>query len=320
MTDARPGDGRGMAVVVLGAINVDMVVSGATLPAPGETVVGGTFALHQGGKGGNQAVAAARALRGGPREGSVAIVGAVGDDRFGREALDALRDEGIDCSRVLVRPGLSTGVALIAVDITGENQIVVAPGANGTLAPTDVEHALEGMLDEGSVLLASLEVPIDAVLAAAFVARQRRARFVLNPAPARDVPAALLRLATHVTPNQIELDALVPELAGDPEHAVRRLAESDRGLRIAVTLGSRGVLAFGPDLVRTFRALEVEPVDTVGAGDAFNGALAAALAEDRPFVEAARRARTAGGIATLRRGAREGMPLRAAIDAAPEPR
>ena len=320
MNDAPPVDGRGTAVVVLGAINVDMVVSGATLPAPGETVVGGTFALHHGGKGGNQAVAAARALRGGPREGSVAIVGAVGDDRFGQEALAKLREEGVDCGCALMRPAVSTGIALVAVDATGENQIVVAPGANETLTPTDVEQALARLLGEGSVLLASLEVPVDAVLAAAFVARQRRARFVLNPAPARDVPSALLRLATHLTPNEIELDALVPDLAGDPEHAVRRLAESDRELRIAVTLGARGVLAFGPDVDRTFRALQVEPVDTVGAGDAFNGALAAALAEDRTFAEAVRRGRTAGGLATLRRGAREGMPLRAEIDAAREPK
>jgi ribokinase len=320
MTDARPVDGRGTAVVVLGAINVDMVVSGAALPAPGETVVGGTFAMHQGGKGGNQAVAAARALRGGPREGSVAIVGAVGDDRFGADALAALRDEGIDCSCAPVRHGVATGIALVAVDTSGENQIVVAPGANATLTPTDVELALGRLLGASSVLLASLEVPIDAVLAAAFVARQRGARFVLNPAPAHDVPSALLRLATHVTPNEIELDALVPDLAGDPERAARWLGERDRELRIAVTLGARGVLAFGPDVDRVFRALEVEPVDTVGAGDAFNGALSAALAEDRPFVEAVRRGRTAGGLATLRRGAREGMPERAEIDRAPEPR
>lgn len=320
MTGAGPADGRGCAVVVLGAINVDMMVSGAPLPAPGETVVGGTFTMHQGGKGGNQAVAAARALRGGPRDGSVAIVGAVGDDAFGRQALASLGEEGVSCDCVLVRPGVATGTALIAVDATGENQIAVAPGANRTLTATDVEAALARLLDQGSVLLASLEVPIDAVLAAAFVARQAGARFILNPAPARDVPAALLRMATHLTPNQVELDRLVPALAGDPDRAVRHLVAVDRELRVAVTLGARGVLAFGPDVDRTFRALEVEPVDTVGAGDAFNGALAAALAEERPFVEAVRRGRTAGGLATLRHGAREGMPTRVEIDKAPEPR
>jgi ribokinase len=320
MTGAGPADGRGCAVVVLGAINVDMMVSGASLPAPGETVVGGTFTMHQGGKGGNQAVAAARALRGGPREGSVALVGAVGDDAFGRQAVESLGEEGVRCDAVLVRPGIATGTALIAVDAAGENQIAVAPGANQTLTATDVEAALARLLDQGSVLLASLEVPIDAVLAAAFVARQADARFILNPAPARDVPAALLRMATHLTPNGVELDRLVPTLAGDPDRAVRHLASVDRELRIAVTLGARGVLAFGPDVDRMFRALEVEPVDTVGAGDAFNGALAAALAEGRPFVEAVRRGRTAGGLATMRHGAREGMPTRAEIDAAPEPR
>ncbi len=307
-------------VVVLGAINVDMVVSGARLPVPGETVVGGVFAMHHGGKGGNQAVAAARALRGGPCEGSVAMVGAVGDDAFGREAVAALAGEGIDCSAVLVRPGVATGVALVAVDPAGENQISVAPGANATLTPSDVERGLTGLLGPGSVLLASLEVPIDAVLAAAFVAKVAGASFVLNPAPARDVPPALLRLATHVTPNRVELDALVPGFEGDPAGAAHRLAAADRELRIAVTLGAHGVMALGPDVEQVFRALEVEPVDTVGAGDAFNGALGAALAEGRPFVEAVRRGRTAGGLTTLRPGAREGMPTRSEIDRAREPR
>ncbi len=317
--DAGPQSGF-IGVVVFGAINVDMVVSGAPLPGPGETVVGGAFAMHQGGKGGNQSVAAARALSGGPCDGSVAIVGAVGDDAFGREALEALRAEGIDCSRVLVRRGVPTGVALISVDARGENQISVAPGANATLTPSEVEAALRPMLGPDSVLLASLEVPVDAVLAAGFVARQCGARFVLNPAPAHDVPGSLVRLATHLTPNQVELDALVPSLPGDPARAVRQLAAADRELRVAVTLGARGVLAFGPDVDREFAALEVTPVDTVGAGDAFNGALAAALAEGRPFVEAVRRGRSAGGLATLVPGAREGMPTRVEIDRAKEPR
>lgn len=326
IADPRPGSlirergGMPAHVVVLGAINVDMVVSGARLPAPGETVVGGTFAMHHGGKGGNQAVAAARALRGGPGEGSVAMVGAVGDDGFGREAVAALQAEGIDCASLLVRPGIATGIALIAVDPAGENQIAVAPGANEALRPSDVEVALARVLGPESVLLASLEVPIDAVLAAAYVARRVGARFVLNPAPAHDVPPALLRLATHLTPNEVELDALVPGAAGDPAVAAHRLAAADRELRIAVTLGAHGVLAVGPDVEQLFRALDVEAVDTTGAGDAFNGALAAALAEGRSFVEAVRRGRSASGLATTRPGAREGMPTRDEIDRAKEPR
>jgi ribokinase len=308
------------AVVVLGAINVDMVVSGAPLPAPGETVVGGVFSMHHGGKGGNQAVAAARALRGGPLDGRVAMVGAVGDDAFGREALAALEAEGVDCSAICVRAGMSTGVALIVVDDHGENQIAVAPGANATLAPADVEAALSRVMGPGSVLLASLEVPADAVLAAAYVARTVGAPVVLNPAPARDVPPALLRLASHITPNETEIDLLVPGFADDPAAAAHRLAVADRELRIAVTLGARGVMAIGPDVEQVFRALEVDPIDTVGAGDAYNGAFAAALAEGRPFVEAVRRGRTAGGLATTRQGAREGMPTRDEIDRAREPR
>ena len=307
-------------VVVLGAVNVDLVVSGVRLPSPGETVVGGTFSVHQGGKGGNQAVAAARALRGGPFDGRVALVAAVGDDSLGRDAVAALEVEGVDCTQVIVRRGVSTGTALITVDPTGDNLITVAPGANATLSPADVEAALARLLDPDAVLLASLEVPLDAVLASGYVARTAGARFVLNPAPAGGVPLALLRLAGYLTPNQAEVDALVPTAAGSPERAARQLGAADRELRIAVTLGKHGVYAHGPDGDATFRALDVTAVDSVGAGDAFNGAFAAALAEGRPFIEAARRGRTAGGLAVTRSGAREGMPTRAEIDGTREPR
>ncbi len=316
MTDG----GRGPRLVVIGAVNVDMVVAGAPLPRPGETVIGGTFSLHQGGKGGNQAVAAARALRGGPLEGSVTLIAAVGDDTFGREALAALEAEGVGVGTVAVRAGVATGIALIAVDVRGENQISVAAGANGTLRPSEVEAALRPLLGSDVVVLASLEVPIDAVLAAAYVTRESGGRFVLNPAPAQNVPAALLRQAAFVTPNEGELAALVPDVRGGPDAAAHQLSYHDRELRIAVTLGSQGVLAIGPDVDAHLRALEVEAVDTVGAGDAFNGAFAAALVEGRPFVEAVRRARTAGGLAVTKHGAREGMPTRSEIDRAKEPR
>jgi ribokinase len=307
-------------VVVIGAINVDLVVRGDRLPGPGETVVGGAFSQHHGGKGGNQAVAAARALRGGRLEGSVAMVGAVGDDQFGHDALAALLVEGIDCSAVHVRSGVSTGVAVICVDGHGNNQISVAPGANATITAGEVEAALTRLLGPESVLIGSLEVPIDATLAGAFVASTIGARFVLNPAPARVVPVALVRLARYVTPNRGELDELVPIFAGLPSEQIRALTTADRGLGVAVTLGPDGVLASGPDGDSLFHALEVTPVDATGAGDAFNGALAAALAEGRPFLEAVRRGRTASGLATTTAGAREGMPTRREIDRAKEPR
>ena len=310
----------GGSVVVIGAINVDLVVAGVALPQPGETVVGGRFSQHQGGKGGNQAVAAARALRGGPLEGRVSMVGAVGDDPLGRAALAALAEEGVGTGSVLVRAGHPTGVALIVVDDQGNNQIAVSPGANATISPTEVEAALANLVSADSILLASLEVPVDTVLAAAYVAASRGARLVVNPAPAVDVPDALLRLARYLTPNEHEIDLLVPSLAGQPELAARRLVDLDRELAVAVTLGAHGVYATGADGDAHFRALDVEVVDTTGAGDAFNGAFAAALAEGRGFLDAVRRGRTAGGLATTRAGAREGMPTRKEIDHAPEPR
>ena len=314
------GGGSAPQVVVIGAVNVDMVIAGAPLPRPGESIVGGTFAVHQGGKGGNQAVAAARAGRGGPLDGRVALIGAVGDDAFGRDALAVLRAEGVDVTAVAVRPGVATGIALIVVDQHGENQISVAAGANSTLRPADVESALRPKLGPDVVVLASLEVPIDAVLAAAYMTREAGGRFVLNPAPANAVPAALLRQSAFVTPNEGELAALAPGVPGSPDTVAHQLSFADRELRIAVTLGNQGVLAIGPDVDAHLRALEVDVVDTTGAGDAFNGAFAAAIAEGRPFIDAARRARTAGGLAVTKRGAREGMPTRREIDRAKEPR
>jgi ribokinase len=308
------------AVIVIGAINVDLVIFGPRLPEPGETVIGNRFGRHQGGKGGNQAVAAARALRGGRLDGSVAMIAAVGDDQFGREAVRLLEAEGVDCSSILVRPDVATGVASIVVDASGANMIALAPGANGTLTAGEAEAALARLVGPETVVLASLEVPLDAVLAAAYVAAAAGARFVLNPAPAPGVPPTLIHLAHYLTPNEVELNEIVPGFPGEPQVQVRNLELADRQLHVAVTLGAQGVFASGPDGEAEFKALHVKVVDTTGAGDAFNGAFAAALAEGRPFLEAVRRGRTAGGLATTKAGAREAMPTAAEIDRAPEPR
>lgn len=317
------------AVVVLGSVNVDLVVAGARLPRAGETVVGGRFGRHQGGKGGNQAVAAARALRGGPADGGVAIVGAVGDDELGREAIAALEAEGVDCSALAVRQGMATGVALIVVDGAGENQIAVAPGANATVSPEEAEQAVRRLLRRGSVLLACLEVPIDAVLACATAAQACGARVVLNPAPAHEVPDDLLRFASVITPNEHEVGRLVQGQAGagasgsagspgSPEDDARALSARMPGLWCVVTLGSRGAFVVGPEAPEGHHvpALSVRPVDTTGAGDALNGALAAALAEGRALREAVVRGVAAGGLATARIGAREALPLREEINRA----
>jgi len=290
-------------LVVLGAVNVDLVVRGVPLPRPGETVLGGSFERHHGGKGGNQAVAATRALRGGPADGAVRSLGAVGDDPMGAEALEALRNEGIDVSHVSVVPQTATGVALIVVDDRGENQIAVAPGANATLTSGAVEAGLEGF-GPGSVLLVSLEVPIEVVRRAAERARELGGAVVLNPAPAAEEARALLDVADIITPNERELSVL----GHDPES----IRAAHPGLRVVLTLGDRGAEIDGFIAVPAPR---VRAVDTTGAGDTVNGVLAACLLEGRPLEEAARRAVAAASASVTRAGAREGMPLRNEIDA-----
>ena len=290
-------------LVVLGAVNVDLVVRGVPLPRPGETVLGGSFERHHGGKGGNQAVAATRALRGGPADGAVRFLGAVGDDTMGDEALEALRNEGIDVSHVALAPETATGVALIVVDNRGENQIAVAAGANATLSPDDIEAGLEGF-GPGSVLLVSLEVPMEVVRRAAERARELGGTVVLNPAPAAEEARALLDVADIITPNERELSVL----GHDPES----IRAAHPGLRVVLTLGDRGAEIDGFIAVPAPR---VRAVDTTGAGDTVNGVLAACLLEGRPLEEAARRAVAAASASVTRAGAREGMPLRNEIDA-----
>jgi ribokinase len=281
------------SVVVIGAINVDLVVSRAPLPAPGRTVTGGVFTQHHGGKGGNQAVAAARALGG----RAVVIVGAVGNDTFGHDALDALRAEGVAAS-VAMRPGVPTGVALICVAPDGENQISVAAGANAELSAGDVTSAFT-QVHEVAVVLASLEVSQVAVGAAAVWCNEHQVPFVLNPAPVQPWVGDVAAVAAYVTPNEHELQAMgsLPE-----------------GVVVVETRGREGVLIRrgGEDL--RVRAPRVQAVDTTGAGDCFNGVFAAGLAEGLEAAAAAQRAVAAAALSVTKVGAREGMPTRDELD------
>ena len=302
----------GDTLVVIGAINVDLVVRGVRLPAAGETVVGGEFSQHQGGKGGNQAVAAARALG---TSGRVAMIGAVGPDAFGEPARELLELEGVDVSHVLIDRSATTGVALITVDPRGENQITVAPGANAGLTPAVVSHALDLMGTSVGAVLASLEVPLDAVEAAARWSHDRGVRFVLNPAPARTEAHDLLPFTQVVTPNAGELAVLAAQ-AEEPRGGAKRLAAGYPGLTVVVTLGDEGALAFGPDGETKVAPPKARTVDTTGAGDTLNGVLAAGLLENLPLLGALQRAIAAAAISVGVTGAREGMPSRDAIDAA----
>jgi ribokinase len=288
------------SVVVVGSVNADLVVSVQRLPRPGETVSGGTFARHGGGKGANQAVAAARA------GAQVAMVGAVGADDLGDDALRELAAEGIDVAAVARLDDVATGVAAIVVDERGENLIAVASGANAELDPSVVEEAVGRLVGRGTtgVVLFSHEIREPALLAGLRAARAGGWHAVLNPAPARELAADLDGVI--LTPNADEARALAGE--DDVEAAARALA-ARTGAPVLVTLGAEGALLLDGEPER-LPAPAVEVVDTTGAGDAVNGALAAELAAGRPLREAARFAMVAAALSTRAAGAREGMPRR----------
>ncbi len=294
------------SLAVLGAINVDLVVSGAALPTPGQTVVGGTFQQHQGGKGGNQAVAAARILG-----GRVAMLGAVGDDPMGAAARDALASEGVDVARVRSIAGTATGVALIAVDGAGENQITVASGANASVR--DVGADLDDL--RPAVVLASCEVPMGSIRSAADWCGARDVAFVLNPAPATGEVRALLETTSVLTPNRTEVTGLHAGTA-DPLEAARSIVARNPSLVVVVTLGAEGATIVDGVGIRRVRAPAVEAVDSTGAGDCFNGVLAAGLVEGRPIDDAVGRAVVAAALSTRVAGAREGMPTAVELAAA----
>jgi ribokinase len=312
-------------VIVVGSLNVDLVVTADRLPAPGETVTGGRFDRHQGGKGGNQAVAAARL------GASVAFVGAVGGDAFGADASSALTDEGVETSELRTLPAEATGVAMILVAAAGDNLIAVASGANALVTATDVRDALERLAPgPGDVVLVGHEIPTAAGREALVIAAARGSTSIFNPAPADGLDRATLGLATVITPNRGELATLVEldarragryRSAADIAAAARSLTEpSSEGegpAAILVSLGPAGALLVrrhAPPL--EIPAPEVQVADTVGAGDALNGALAALLAAGRSLEDAAREAVIAASLSTARAGAREGMPTRPELDAA----
>jgi ribokinase len=301
-------------VVVLGSSNTDMTVRLARLPAPGETRLGGEFATGPGGKGANQAVAARRA------GGEVTFLTAVGDDALGRQAFELYRREGLDVSEARVVSGVPSGVALIFVGEAGENMIGVAPGANDHLTPVDIDHLPESHFAPGALFLASLEIPVATVVRGLQRARARGMMTVLNPAPID--PAILdpevLALIDVLTPNLEEARALSGITRGgrgvtEAVDAASRLRARGVG-RVVITLGPEGCLVATDEGCSLVPAPSVDAVDTVGAGDAFNGALAVALAEGRPLIEAAAWACAAGALAVTRAGAQGASPRREEID------
>jgi ribokinase len=300
-------------VVVVGSVNVDLVVRSERLPSPGETVTGGTFEQHPGGKGGNQAVAAARLGV------AVRMIGAVGADSFGLEAQAALVKAHVDTTSLITDPPNATGIALILVDATGENVISVASGANAAFTAEALEREMDGLGSlTGDLVLVSNELAPATVAAALQAAREAGARTIYNPAPAEGIEVGWLKLVDILTPNKGELTLLagVASAGGGVVQAARSLSV---GEAVVVTLGAEGALVVPRDGAEwSVPAVAVDVLDTTGAGDAFNGALAASLASGRSLDEAVRRAVAAGSLATTRVGAREGMPTGAELEAALE--
>ncbi len=294
----------GARIVVIGSVNTDLVVRGPRIPTPGETVTGGTFIRAQGGKGGNQAMAAARA------GADVTFVARVGDDELGEAAIAGLRDESIEVGLVARDPDHPTGVALIMVDRSGENAISVAPGANANLSVGDVEAARPA-IETADILLMQLETPLPAVERAAEIARAASTRVILNPAPARPLGDSLLALVDVLTPNEGESALLTNE--ADPHAAAARLRESGVDT-VVVTLGPRGALVLSGDGESSVAGFPVRAIDTTAAGDAFNGFLAVSLAEGLDPRAAVRRACAAGALATTVPGATPSLPFRGPVD------
>jgi ribokinase len=295
---------------VVGSLNMDLVARAARLPVPGETVAGVSFTTVPGGKGGNQAVATARL---GAR---TAMIGCVGEDAFGAALRAGLAADGVEVGAVRTVPGVHTGVAMIVVDDRGQNGIVVVPGANGELGPDDVDRS-EPLLAACQVVALQLESPLTTVLRAATLARALGKAVVLNPAPARPLPAALLACADYLVPNEHEAAALTGLPVGSVEEAAaagQRLREL--GPRIViVTLGARGVVEVTAGGAQHHPSRPVQAVDTTAAGDTFIGGLCAGLVEGRPLPAAIALAQAAAAISVTRFGAQTSIPHRREVGA-----
>jgi ribokinase len=299
-------------IAVLGSANMDLVLQVERLPHAGETITGSDLALYPGGKGANQASAAARL------GGCVSMIAMVGQDPFGDKLVESLHQAGVDTAGV-GRSSRATGCASIYVMPNGENSIVVSPGANADLDPVAAIDQLE-LLEPGDYLLAQLETPLETIHAAFLAARAARVSTMLDPAPARALPETLLRLVDYLTPNQTEAATIL----GMPDAQIRDFQDASEAAKKLLRLGPAGVViklgALGcfvqtPGFAGASPGFPVVAVDTTAAGDVFNGAFAVALAEGRPVAEAARFANAAAAISATRAGAQSSVPSRSEADA-----
>jgi ribokinase len=296
-------------VTVVGSLNMDLVARAPRIPQPGETIIGDDFRTVPGGKGANQAVAAARL------GAHVSMVGRVGGGAFAGPLLENLAAAGVDHTHVIRDSQTATGIAMIMVDDAGQNSIVVVSGANMRLSPADVDAA-EVAITASDVLLLQLESPLETVTRAAEVACAHGVGVVLNPAPARPVPPTLLSLVDVLIPNESETALLTNLPVGDRAEA-EAAADVLRNMGVGtviLTLGKRGAMLARDGGAELFPAFEVTPVDTTAAGDAFVGGFAVALAEGKPLIEAVRWGNAAGALATTKLGAQPSLPTRRALE------
>ena len=299
-------------VVVVGSSNTDMIIQMKSIPRPGETLLGGRFSIAPGGKGANQAVAAARAAGAGSK---VTFVAKVGQDLFGDQTIAGLKKDKISTDYVFRDKKNASGVALIYVAEDGENSIGVASGANGTLSPADVKKASK-VISEADILVMQLETPLPTVLEAARIADKAGVPVILNPAPTQPLPEELLRRVTILTPTETEAESLTGITVTNQKSAQ---AAADilhqKGVAVVIiTLGAKGVYLSAPECKKMIKSFKVKAVDSTAAGDVFNGALASALSQELDMLSAIRFAVAAAAISVTRLGAQPSVPTRKEIE------
>lgn len=290
-------------IVVVGSSNTDLIVRAERLPLPGETVLGGEFFTAAGGKGANQAVAAARL------GAATTFVARLGADAYGQAALSNFQQDGLETRYIKVDEGVPSGIALIVVDVVGHNLITVAPGANARLTSKDVEAARPAF-SEAQVLLLQLETPLETVLAAARLGHTHALTVILNPAPAQALPLEIYTLVDILTPNETEAQVLTGE--SEPEQAAQKLL--GWGVKtVIITLGEAGALCATQNQVERIAGFSVPVVDTTAAGDAFNGGLAVALARGEALPAAIRFANAVAALSVTKAGAQPSLPSAASV-------
>ncbi len=292
-------------ILVIGSANMDMVVTAEHFPQPGETILGKKFGMFPGGKGANQAVACAKL------GGKTYFIGKMGKDIFKEKLVQNMKNDGVNLDCLLIDTEESTGIALITVDASGENEIVVVSGSNMKLTPDEVESKLH-VFQQVNVVLTQLEIPLETVQKAAELAKASSALLIVNPAPGRTLPEHLLKQVDFLTPNKTELEILSGESVKDVESAKAAAANLlKKGVKnIIITLGEKGALLVNNNQQRLFSTRKVIPVDTTAAGDAFNGALALWLAKGEDIAAAIQFANQVASFSVTRMGAQSSMPTR----------